>query len=220
MVTIKSWEELKLKHLMQIDEISNRVLLSDDEKDLMVGAILNGMEYNEFINQPISKVQEMMGVTEFLYSDIKKEKAKKHYVINGKNYTLMKNESEMTVSQYIDYQALGGDFRKYPAQLLSVFLVPEGHTYNDGYDKEEVEEDMLEISVVEAASIADFFTKRYIRLIQFILVYLKLKVKVEKMKMKLTRNQEKKEHLQAILLEMELIINQLEGSFGYRWLRR
>ena len=83
----------------------------------------------------------------------------------------------MTVAQYLDFQQLVPEgFGNRPAEMLSVFLVPDGHNYNDGYDKETVLDDMYEMSVPEGLGIADFFSKRCQRLIRLILTSLRIKM--------------------------------------------
>lgn len=206
-----SWDELTVAELMQIRDIDSLQLATEDEKNLKVAAVLAGIPYEELIQIPLSEVREYMDNTEFLLHKPKEKKARNTYVINGRKYRLMKDPSEMIVSQYIDFQSLYADgFDKRPAEMLSVFLVPDKHTYNDGYDKEQVINDMYNMSVTEALGVTSFFTKRFQRLITWALTLYKLKIKW----MRLTARKEEKEMYKALELEMRLVTDELNSIYG------
>lgn len=208
---IKSWEEMKVKHLLKIRDISKLQMKSEEEKNLMVGAVLAEMDYNDFIQLPLSKTQEYMDNTDFLMTKPKVKKVKKQYEINGKKYDLLKKANEMTVAQFIDFQMIQGDgFENHIPEMLAIFLVPEGHNYNDGYNNAEVVDEMMEIGCVEALSIADFFTKKYLKLMQHFLRYLPVMTKV----MKIMAKKKDKEMMKAIELEMNLVVEELQGLYG------
>lgn len=208
---ITNWSDLKIKHLIKIKDIDGLQKISEDEKNLMVAAILNDMEYSDLINMPLCDVQEIMLGTKFLYEKPKEVKIRKQYDVNGKKYKTIKDAIDITVAQYIDFQALEGEFDKHPSELLGIFLVPDGHSYNDGYDMDEVLEDMCEISVTEALGIANFFMKRYARLIRVVMAYLRIKI----FWMKLTCKKEDRELMKALELETKLTTNQLKCMYGW-----
>ena len=210
---IKSWEEMKVKHLLKIRDISKLQMKSEEEKNLMVGAVLAEIPYEEFIQLPLSKTEEYMSNTEFLFEKPKVKKVKKQYEINGKKYDLLKKANEMTVAQFIDFQMIQGDgFENHIPEMLAIFLVPEGHNYNDGYNNAEVVDEMMEIGCVEALSIADFFTKKYLKLMQHFLRYLPVMTKV----MKIMAKKKDKEMMKAIELEMNLVVEELQALYGSR----
>ena len=214
METIKmksSWDDITLADLMRIREIGDLQMITEDEKNLKVAAFLAGIEYEKILMIPLNEVRQYMDNTEFLLHEIKPIKAKRHYTVNGRRYNLFKDAAEMTVAQYIDFQSIYQEgFDKRPAEMLSIFLIPDGHIYNDGYDKEEVVNDMYDMSVREALGVADFFTKRYVRLIRSILVLLKIRMKW----MVLVARKKDKEMMKALELEMRLVLEKLECIYG------
>lgn len=205
------WNDIKVKDILRIREICSQSI-DEDEKDLRVGAYLNGYEYDDFINLPMSKTEELMKVVSFLYDKPEKVKARRVYEINGRRYRLFKNTEDMTTAQFIDFQAISKEgFEKMPAEMLSIFLVPEGHTYNDGYDKEEVINDMRDMKVTEALGVADFFTKRFKRLMMRSLTFSEAMVTAQR----IMARKEDKERMRAIELEVKLIGDELRSMYGY-----
>lgn len=208
---IKNWNEMKVKHLLRIRDINALQKKTDDEKNLMVGAVLAEMDYDDFIQLPLSKTEEVMNAAMFLTEKPKIEKVKNHYVINNKEFNLLKRANELTVAQYIDFQMIQNDgFENHIPEMLAIFLVPKGHKYNDGYNNEEVVDDMLEMSVKEAYTIADFFTQKYLKLMKHTLRYLKVVVKT----IQVTTRKKDREKMKAIALEMNLAITELEHLYG------
>lgn len=205
---ITSWKEMKVKHLIQIRDI-DKTRNSEDEKNLMVGALLAGMKYDDFIQLPLSKTRTYMEKAQFIRTTKpEKVKARKHYKINGKKYRLDTKIEDLTVAQYIDFQALDPDsFDERIAELLAVFLIPEGHKYNDGYDIQETVEDIWEMSVGEALGVADFFIQRYIKSMKHLLMYLRGKMIWTRMRAK----KEDKERMRALELEINLMTEEMEA---------
>ena len=208
---ITSWKELTIRHLIQIQEIGELQLASDDEKNLMVAALLADIPYEQMLLMPLDDVRTYMDNAAFLLEEPKHEKTRKHYYVNGHKYKLFKDAAEMTVAQYLDFQSVWKDgFDKRPAEMLSIFLVPDGHEYNDGYDKDEVMEDMYDLPVVEGLGIADFFTKQFVRLMRAGLMYCRLRMKW----LRLTAKKENREMYKALEIQLKLVIRELECTYG------
>lgn len=206
----QSWDEITIKDLMKIRDIDSLQMATPEEKNLKVASLIAEIPYEMMIQIPLADVREYMDGTEFLLHPPKSVKARRSYTINGRKYNLFKNVEEMTVAQYLDFQQLLPEgFGNRPAEMLSVFLVPEGHNYNDGYDKETVVDDMYDMSVPEGLGIADFFSKRCQRLIRLMLTYCRIKMKW----MALTARKDK-ELMKALELETRLVVDRLECIYG------
>lgn len=206
-----SWEKITIKDYLKINDIKDLQVKSNDEKDFMLGAYLNEMEYEDFISLPLSKTRDMMANMQFLYDTPKVPKRpQKVYTLNGRKYRLIRNAEDMTTAQFIDFQSLqdGKGYDAHVVEMMSVFLVPDGHAYNDGYDKEQVENDILELPLVEGLSIANFFMKRFTRLTQRFLIQLHLITKIA------SRTIKDKEQRKAFKLEMRLIQDELKRTLG------
>lgn len=206
-----NWDDITIADLVKIREIGTLQLATEDEKNLRVAAIVNDIPYEQLIQVPLSQIRTYMDATEFLLTEPKAKKVKNSYTINGRNYKLLKNEMDLLTSQYIDFQSVQQDgFDKRPAELLSVMMVPEGHNYNDGYDKDQVIEDMYDMSVTEALGIVDFFTRRFRRLITWAKTLCKVKMRLAR----LTARKENREMYKALELQMNLILDEAISVYG------
>ena len=128
----------------------------------------------------------------FLGEKVPKMKIKNEYKLGSNVYTLKKELKDVTVAQWIDWQNFlkdGSDTDNY-ANLLSVFFFPKGEDeYGDGYDIEQVRQDINNhLSIAEAMSISSFFLLwRKISLRLFLLY-----TRRETLKAPLTKEQKKK----------------------------
>lgn len=205
------WEDLTIADQLRIKDISELQMVGDDEKNMMVAALLANIPYGDLLMMPLDKVREIMDNTEFLLHPPVPAKARNKYTINGRTYTLFKDPGEMTVAQFIDFQQIYREgFDKMPGELLSIFLVPKGHVYNDGYDKQEQLEDMLGLNICDALGIRDFFMKRCLKSIGRIRMFSMATIRAER----LLAPKAKKEMLKALEIQMGLIMDGLKDMFG------
>lgn len=208
-----SWNELTVADQMRIREIGELQTVSEDEKNMMVASLLAGIPYEEFLMMPLDKVRGIMDGTEFLFEKPEPSKAKRKYELNGKTYRLFKDPSEMTVAQYISFQQIQADgFDKRPLEMLAIFLIPDGHQYNDGYDMEEAMDDMGEMKITDALGVCHFFMKRCLRLIERIKVLSTLMLKVERLK----APKAERERIKAMEIQLRLIMEGLEELYGFQ----
>lgn len=206
------WNDLTVKDLIKIREIDELQLATEAEKNLQVAAIIAEKEYEELLDMPLDEVTSYVAACDFLQQPPKPKKARRHYTINGRKYKLLKNEMELLTSQYVDFQAIYQDgFDKRPGELLSIMMVPDGHEYNDGYDKDQVMEDMYDMRVEEALGIVDFFMGRFVRSIAWTRMYFKWMVRWKR----LTARKKDKEMWKATELELNLVMDELNSMFGW-----
>ena len=206
-----SWNELTVADYIRLREISKLQMATEDEKNLMVAALIAEVPYQEILQLPLDKARELMDKTEFLLQQPVPGKTKRKYELNGRTYRLFKDPSEMSVAQYFDFAAIEKEgFDKMPAEMLAIFLVPEGHQYNDGYDKEQQIEDMLDMPITEALGVCSFFTKRLSKSINLIMTALRLRMKW----MRITARKEDREMMKALEIQMRLYLNEIEHIYG------
>lgn len=211
------WEDLTIADQLRIKDISELQMVGDDEKNMMVAALLANIPYGDLLMMPLDKVREIMDNTEFLLHPPVPAKARNKYTINGRTYTLFKDPGEMTVAQFIDFQQIYREgFDKMPGELLSIFLVPKGHVYNDGYDKNQQLEDMLCLNICDALGIRDFFMKRCLKSIGRMRMFSMATIRVER----LLAPKAKKEMLKALEIQMGLIMDGLKDMYGSPALKR
>lgn len=202
---IKSWSELPVAKLQEINSVS-RNIDDEDTKVLTIAGILADKTYREMMELPLNETTELIRNTAFLYTEPKQKKLRSVYHLNGTDYRIMKNMNDITTAQFIDYQAIAKESGERMAEFLSIFFIPVGCKYNDGnYDREKVVEDIsYYLSAEEALGISAFFTVRCVRLIKRTLLLLEAKMRMLSWR-KETREQAKQ--------AMELI-QQIRYTYG------
>ena len=90
-------------------------------------------------------------------------------------------------------------------KILSVFFIPEGHKYNDGYDMLQVITDIGELPIPVVESAAFFFERQLVKFMEIFQSYSIKRIKKTKMP------KEQKEKVIKIIQEsMKLILTPLE----------
>lgn len=160
------YEDLTVKQMLEIQALDKTGDELNDNMNIL--AVLFG---EDVLSTPVVELKKMIGEI-----DLKpvKETIKAKYIINGKYY-ILDTQMNITTAQYIDY----ANYKKNNdiVKMLSVFLIPEGHTYNDGYDILEVIKDIEDMKWVDAEAIGFFFIKRFALFIKIFLNYLEAKMK-------------------------------------------
>lgn len=172
----KSWNDITISDYKKIKEITEREFDSELEQGIAVLSVLCCVDEDEVYSLPISQLKGLLDGIAWMnepYTFDKNWKADT-ITINGEKYDIVADINKFTVAQYADFQ-IYWDKRydvDYMAKLLSVFIIPKGKTYNDGYDIVELI-DILEnnISINIWNSINFFFLKDLMRSIEASLYY-------------------------------------------------
>lgn len=155
---VKSWNEVTISQYRQIVKIKE-----NDDWVWNFLAILENTTYEDIVTRPLKEITEMSSeVLKWAKKPVKRHLVKTEYDINGTKYVLRANPQEITVSQYIDFVNADKQIPDNLPMLLSVFLVPEGKKYNEGYSIEDVASDLEgNMNIEDAMSVCDFFTALY-----------------------------------------------------------
>ena len=185
-----NWTELSLKKYNEIKDLYLDPDLSDEDRLLYQIRILFDVDP---LKLKTNELRNYIDKMKFLGEKVPKVKLKSTYKLGENVYVLKKDLRNLTVAQWIDWQNFlkdgGGDTDNY-ANLLSVFFFPKGEDeYGDGYDIEQVRQDINNhLSIAEAMSISSFFLLwRKVSLLRSLLYTRK-----EVLKTPLTKEQKKK----------------------------
>lgn len=186
----RDWKDITLREFYKIQDIMSV------EDEWTVYNLLDYIYKIDSTNMPITEVTKYD--ISFLndidkYKDIK---VQDKYTINGTTYEGFVDLTKITVAQFVDYQNYVKEKPMKYENILSVFIIPEGHTYNDGYDLAKAKEDILDMPFVIVQKVAFFLTKQLEAFVQIFLYYSKEEVK----KMKIP-----KEKKQILIEEMERV---------------
>ena len=210
-ITIKnSWEDLTWNEYEQIEQILNTDIPSD-YKAVHLVSVLTGVSVDDLERLPISQFQKLIPALDFLQTEAVTHTHQFEYTINGREYDFKGKLTEITTAQYIDYRTYMGEEQQDIVKLMSCFLIPKGHEYNDGYDMEQVQSDIGDMCWLDLRAAAFFFR---IQLSAFILTLKSSLVKDMKRTMKGKSRTEKKQIRQQIK-EMEESLNSSACSLLY-----
>lgn len=170
-----TWKDVKFKQYLELTEIQQRED-TDYNKLLDITAVLNNIDVDKIT---ITNFKEYAENIKFISEDIPLNEILNEY----DNYTLQKELSSMSMKQYIDFNnyAKTNDY----VGVLSVFLIPKGKQYNEGYDIEEVREYILTMSCVDVISMYAFFllqSQMYMEHFQEFLIQQQQKILTKKKK--------------------------------------
>lgn len=142
----------------------------DDDltKTVEIVSIVNKMKIEDVLDLPLEKFKNLVGELNFLSELPVPTQPKDKYVINGHKYRLCLKPKDITAAQWVDFQAI--DKKDY-ASLLSVFLIPEGKKYNDGYDIIDCISDFKSLPIPEVMSLVAFFFILYRAFTKALLAY-------------------------------------------------
>ena len=159
-----SWNDITINDYRKITEITSREFDSELEKGIAILSVLCGVDEDDVYSLPINQLKSLLDGISWMnepYSFDKNWKADS-LTINGEKYDIVCDINKFTVAQYADFQIYWDkrDDVDYMARVLSVFIIPKGKIYNDGYDVVELI-DILEnnISINVWNSVCFFFLK-------------------------------------------------------------
>lgn len=176
---MKDWKDISLKQYYTIKE------LLEEPDEWTTYNIIDLLYSVDSVNLTLTELKKYNNALEFLNKEVPVVNLKEKYELNGVIYNSNYNLTQVTAAQFIDYQNYIGTDRF--EDYLSVFFIPEGHKYNDGYDIDKVKKDLLELDFPTVKSVAFFFTIFLAKLQNSFLYYLKKdlrKMKMEKSKRK------------------------------------
>lgn len=144
-VTLGKFQDLKGLDLTELDG-------QIEAARVLLGVEVDDMTWAEFCKE--------LNRLKFLDSQIPEVIIRNAYVLNGRRYSARADLMDFTVARYMDFvnQSKTGKWER----ILSVVLVPEGKEYGSGYDMEEVYQDILSMSIVDAYAVFNFFRVQFI----------------------------------------------------------
>lgn len=165
------WSDITIA---EYERIVETIKSTDDEIERLTGVIsvLSGVDEDEIADMPIAEIARIGQKLDFLNSfDFNKNATYKSLVIDGE--TLVLSVKDMSVAQYVDFQATWSAETKDLARIISICYVPKGKIYNKDYDIEElIEKIRNNVSIDKANSICFFLLKRFAKLTNFTVRFL------------------------------------------------
>ena len=194
-----TWNDIKYRTLLDIREAAN----IEDENE-RVYAIMEAVFGEDVLNLPLKDFNEKCKELQFLQKEIPNDLHVKDIKVNGREYYFDGLLGKITTAQYIDFQNYQKNEDEQKA--FSVFIIPKGHKYNDGYDMEQVFNDILDMPVPVLFSASFFFIRQFEL---FIRIFRRYSIKQMK---KLGLPKEAMENLEKVVnLTTEMMLTPLES---------
>lgn len=213
---IDSYDKLTIKKYRELIELDN----SDEmEYGIQILSLLADIPEEDLMAMPLDKFSSMMEKTKFLYKEVQKLDYKhlgKTLTINGKKYTIVKDARNLTAGQYIDfknYMKESENFFSTLPYILTVFIVPDGCKYGNGYDIDELADELDNtMDIRTALCISDFFRHQSLFLIKVSLRYLSWMMKRA---IKKETNKEMKKKMMDSLEQIEFLETSTKTLDGF-----
>ena len=187
--------------LYQFEKLQDLLKIEDEEERMF--AIAELLLGEEVTNLPISEFVSATKRLSFLSEEIETKTPPKNLELNGRKYIVDCLLGRISTAQYIDFQnhLKGNDI----AVTLSVFIIPKGHKYNDGYDMLQVIDDIKSIPIPIVNSLSFFFSRQFKESMRIFQSYLTKEMKTMNMP------KEAKENLiKVVENSVDLILTPLE----------
>ena len=207
--------DLPLSKYLKTLEIFNDKYLSDLDKNIEILAIYSDTTVDDILKLRPEEVGMYMADMSNVISSYKPSNSKhpKNIKINDKVYNVNYNIGKLNMAQYIDFQQtiVNKNYLENLPALLSIFIIPKGHKYNDDYDILELR-NILEdnMTLDEALSIVFFLKTKSISLIKLKLLYYKLMLKIMRWT---TRDKQTKEMLRIAQNQLSMLESNLTGTY-------
>jgi len=150
-----SWNDISFRQFQEIKTVLDDI---EDETDrsVRIAQIIYG---DDVIQLPIQTFNQLCGGLSFLSTEVPHDITVKEVTVNGRQYYFDGLLGKITTAQYIDFQ----NYLKNNDEVkcFSVFMIPKGHKYNDGYDMLEVFEDIQDMPIPILYSASFFFNRQF-----------------------------------------------------------
>lgn len=184
-----SWDNISINKYYEIMDILNA---EDDDitKNVKLIALIMDKDEDEIWNMDLNAAGDLIGKLLFLNKFDIPENPKGKIVLPNYVLNISGDVTNMSVAQYVDFQ----NFATMPLRdgidkILSIFLIPDGKTYNNGYDVLDLQKEIRENMTFRVAQgMLSFFLKRSVKLLTVSLTYLSKTLKK-------TKNPEMREQL-------------------------
>lgn len=158
---IDNWSKLTVGKYQEVKAITTSGRdVTEVNTELL--SVLTDIDVDDLLDMPLIRYNNLLQCTGFLYDDMPKRMVATKYVLGGITFDVMLNIEKMTAAQFIDYQTYVKDIENNLVPLLSIFLIPKGCKYNNGYDMIEIQNIIKDnLCIVDASALAAFFLEWY-----------------------------------------------------------
>ena len=211
---IESYDKLTIGKYLELLNMEKKE--TDIDNVITMLSILTDMEEEEIAELPLPEFRAMVAKMSFLHKKPNvSNRCPKQVIIKGVTYNVEKDAQKLCVGQYIDYKTYlkeQDDLIKNLHHILTVFLIPKGKKYGEGYDLYELAETIKDnLDIATAIGISNFFFTNSVKSIDNILIYFLWKMRIAKMKEK---DKETKKMMKEAINQLGELRGLLKDGYG------
>lgn len=200
----QSWNEITIFEFLQLIQLQD---VKDDfqlAREVEIMKIISGDPNIDEL--PLLDFKQLMNKVTFVNHPIPETLyPPKSYTTPMFKYIIKPDMTKLSTAQYIDYTnyVKKSEGLEDLSKILSVFFIPKGFEYGEGYDIDEVIEDIENnVDIVTASSVAGFFVLQSQTCIKALKDY---SIRMMKKAMKKQKDPTKKEELMKKINELEML---------------
>ena len=204
------WENITIEKYYKIKDILDDEVDDDITKNVKLVAVMLNKDEQEVWDMDMAEAGNYISKLQFLNKFELPKKPNMKIKLPSYDLVVIKDLTKINVAQYVDFQ----NFVKMPMResmekILSIFLIPEGCSYNTGYDILDLQKEIREnMSFRVAEGLLSFFIEKYGRSLIHSLVYCRRQVKK-------TKDKEMMENLEKTEKEIQQKLDSLIHLIGY-----
>lgn len=202
------WDHITIEKYYDIMDILNDETDDDITKNVKLVAIMLDKDEQEVWDMEMTEAGGYINKLKFLNKFDIPDHPNMKFNLPGYNLEVVKDVTKINVAQYVDFQ----NFVKMPLRdgmdkILSIFLIPSGCKYNDGYDIIDVQKVIREnLSFRVAEGLLGFFLRKYARLLMDSLSYCRKQIRKTKDKEMMEKLKEMEKEAQKKLEDLTVLI--------------
>lgn len=204
------WENITIEKYYKIKDILDDETDDDITKNVKLVAVMLNKDEQEVWDMDMAEAGEYISRLQFLNKFELPKNPNMKIKLPSYDLVVIKDLTKINVAQYVDFQ----NFVKMPMResmekILSIFLIPEGCSYNTGYDILDLQKEIREnMSFRVGEGLLSFFIEKYGRSLIHSLVYCRRQVRK-------TKDKEMMENLEKTEKEIQKKLDSLIHLIGY-----
>lgn len=203
------WNQISIDKYYEIKDIVEDKDTDDISKNVQLVALMLDKDEQEIWDMELAEVGDYIKALSFLDKFEIPKHPNMNIALPGYRIKVMKDITKINMAQYVDYQ----NFMRMPLResmdkILSIFLIPEGKTYNTDYDIIDLQKTIREnLSFRVAEGLLGFFLRRWGESLVRSLDYYRKTAKKEK-------DPQKKKEMEEMLDQIKKKIKDLTSLAG------
>tara|TARA_R110000868_G_scaffold214141_5_gene464266 strand:+ start:1161 stop:1772 length:612 start_codon:yes stop_codon:yes gene_type:complete len=175
----KSWDDVTLKHLIDIENIRNDKSIdaepyADLTRNLLMLSLFTGIPYGFYEEMPMNELKEDIKAIEFL-KVLPSDKPRKKFKCGGYSWKVNFDTNELSATDFIEHYELTKDSTKVienSNRIMALYCQPYKYGFKKKLDNKEKAEILKDIPITVIYPLVVFFCNLYPLLLEGIKDYL------------------------------------------------